>query len=192
MNKKIYFFSNINKLKKDKILILLLFFLLFSIIFRILLIILNCEIVYSNSNSDKNGIYLINFNQKKLTTNDYTSFCISDSKALSLAYSYHLKKGGNWCSNHSYPLLKHVCAKPNDLITIKNNVFFINGYKSDIKIINNKKLYYKINWQESKEYIVPKDNYFICGKSKLSFDSRYYGFIEESQIVGKAYLLYGY
>ena len=48
-----------------------------------------------------------------------------------------------------------------------------------------------INNQPVREYVFAKDYYFVLGDNrKNSIDSRYFGFIPEEWIIGKAFMIY--
>ena len=106
--------------------------------------------------------------------------------------------------------IKRVIGLPNDQITIFNGNLFINGEKIKRNLTNNidcKKIK-KISYQEiidGKEYticvnnfkdyeteqnlnfFVPPGQYFVLGDNRDdSFDSRYWGFVAEKSIIGKA------
>lgn len=184
--------KNLILIRKDKVFISIIFLIFLMCLLKTLLCFLNLDIVSSSTNSDQNGIYFVNLNKPKpIVKGEYVAFCISDPKALSLAYKFHLKSDGI-CKNHSTPLLKHVCALPNDTIIMNsNNDLLINGIlQNNLKVIQSKNLYYKTNWKNG--YKLKEDEYFICGTNKLSFDSRYLGAININDIVATAILLKGY
>lgn len=39
-------------------------------------------------------------------------------------------------------------------------------------------------------HTVPKDAYFMIGETPTSYDSRYWGFIDQSEIIGRAYVVF--
>lgn len=184
--------KNLILIKKDKVFLFIVFLIFLMCLLKVIFWFFNFDMVSSSTNSDQNGIYFVNLNKPKpIVKGEYVAFCISDQKALNLAYKFHLKSNGI-CKNHSTPLLKHVCALPGDTITINsNNDLLINGIlQNNLKVIQSNKLYYKTNWKNG--YKLKEDEYFICGTNKLSFDSRYLGAININDIVATAILLKGY
>lgn len=188
MIKKIFnnFSHNINTLfniiKKDKI-------LQFVILLIFLVYISGIRLIQVGSHSDKDGYYLVNtkFFNKNLNKGDYAGFCLNNEIALNYAISYGLNTKSGICNKNSAPLLKHVCAVSGDKIKLIDNYIYINNNKTFMSFIKRKDVYSAIDW--SNEITVPKDCYFMCGSSSLSFDSRYYGFICKNDLIARAYLI---
>lgn len=186
-----YLKLNLKTILKDKIFLILLLTIFLTLLTKVVMCFLNYSIITSSTGSDQNGIYLIDFNKKdNLKINDYVAFCITDEKSLKLAYLFHLKKGGP-CINGSYPLVKHICGITGDKITLKNNQFIFNGIpQKNLVLLRNSKLNYNVNWDIG--YTLKPNEYFICGKNKMSYDSRYIGPIKTNDIIANAYLIKGY
>lgn len=182
------FKHNIKILLRDNIFI----FLLICWIFYCIMSLLGFKVVHTNSHSDVDGYYFIssNFFNKSLKVNDYAAYCLNDDVALGYAISFGLNTDNGECKRNSKPLLKHVCAKAGDKIKLVDDFLYINNKKTLINYKFNDNIYNKIDWLSKKEFTVPDKYYFMCGKSELSYDSRYYGFISESDLVGRAYLLF--
>lgn len=108
--------------------------------------------------------------------------------------------------------IKRVVGVPGDLISFKNNKFFINNnevpsepqgtnlnhddnmvHKSIENLIGNKHYIYKSGdelnsktYMKDLEVLVPKDHYFMMGDHRSnSSDSRYFGIISYKSLVGK-------
>lgn len=175
---------------KDKIFRVLISFILFFTIINKVLPIFGYYLVYSLSGSDQNGIYFITpIEDKTVNNNDYVSFCLNDKAALHMASLYGLPTKKGVCKNGSYPLIKHVCGLPNQTIKYQDGKFYVNDQFINSRYITSKNTINEINWNINNTYKLDSDKYFMCGKNKLSFDSRYYGAIPKNDFIGKGYLL---
>ncbi len=103
-----------------------------------------------------------------------------------------------------YPnvMIKRVIGKPGDVIEIKykegkeyifiNNILEKNLIPIKYILIDDDKNYIKLTDQTYvKKIIISESEYFVVGDNRIeSFDSREWGSIKESQIIGKAVLAY--
>lgn len=86
-------------------------------------------------------------------------------------------------------ILKQVAGVPGDHLTITKNKVLINGQL----IATGLKLYplYNKNPKDfERDEVIPTNEYFLVGQNELSNDSRYWGYLDQSKIVGKAYRLF--
>lgn len=93
--------------------------------------------------------------------------------------------------------IKRIIGLPGDMVTSKNDKLYINGKQVSEAYLNNslKKAankngtLYTNNFTLKKR--VPKNCYFVMGDHRnVSKDSRYFGFVKRSAIVGKVKLRY--
>lgn len=88
--------------------------------------------------------------------------------------------------------IKRVIGLPGDKVEIKLGNIYINGEAiTDPKISKN--IYYNVGefGQEGKGITVPEDKYFVLGdNSASSRDSRYWGFVEHQDLIGKALFIW--
>ncbi len=89
--------------------------------------------------------------------------------------------------------IKRVIGLPGDTVYVKDGSVFVNNQKldeskylsSDIK--TNSGFFLK----EGKEVTVPDKQYFVMGDNRpYSSDSREWGFVDRSEIVGKSFFVY--
>ena len=88
--------------------------------------------------------------------------------------------------------IKRLIGLPGDRVEIKDGGIYINGKQVMDPRIKNTYYYNRGDFgQEGVPIIVPPGHYFVMGdNSASSHDSRYWGFVDEYGIVGKADLLF--
>lgn len=85
-------------------------------------------------------------------------------------------------------IIKRIIGLPGDTVEYKNNILYINGKKTEENYTRAVMRDYNI--EELGNVKVPKNKYFVLGDNRLnSVDSRYYGFIDRKNILGRAKLV---
>jgi len=84
-------------------------------------------------------------------------------------------------------VIKSAAGMPGDKIKVNEHVY-VNGTEWG-KLIHHDKLGKNIE-EFSREETVPSKKLFALGVHPRSFDSRYWGYVDVSQIIGKAYAIY--
>jgi conjugal transfer pilin signal peptidase TrbI len=86
-------------------------------------------------------------------------------------------------------VIKVVEGVPGDRVTVTKSKVTVNGNQVGEGLLLSK----KIRKQESRfvrDEFVPDNSFWFMGRTKDSFDSRYWGYVPKDQIVGKAYPLW--
>jgi conjugal transfer pilin signal peptidase TrbI len=84
-------------------------------------------------------------------------------------------------------VIKSAAAMPGDQIKVDEAVH-VNG-KEWGKLIHHEKLGKKLE-EFAREEVVPSGKIYALGVHVKSFDSRYWGYVDTSQVIGKAYAIY--
>jgi signal peptidase I len=88
------------------------------------------------------------------------------------------------CGDGNFPdLVKRVIGLPGQTITSKGNTVYVDG-----KVLNEPWTYWKTLSPAIKKITVPANNYFVMGDWRSnSCDSRFWGTVPRSDIIGKAF-----
>lgn len=89
--------------------------------------------------------------------------------------------------------IKRLVGKGGEILQIENGNIKINNNIIDSPEVFNRMYYYKMgDFISGKNKIkIPKDHYFMLGDNSLrSKDSRFWGFVPQEKIIGKAFLIY--
>ena len=107
-----------------------------------------------------------------------------------IAYIFHQPDRGDIIVFH-YPLdttqdfIKRVIGLPGDTITVNSNTVWVDGVKLNEPYVSAEANSEGMTWK------VPPGNYFVMGDNRpYSDDSRSWGYVPQSDLVGKAVLLY--
>jgi len=88
--------------------------------------------------------------------------------------------------------IKRLIGEPGDVIEIKEGKIYVND--KEFKLDATKNTYYYNRGEHgliNQKIIVPKDSYYVLGdNSRSSRDSRYWGFVDDKYLIGKAFMIY--
>jgi len=97
------------------------------------------------------------------------------------------------------PLLKRVVGLPGDVLSIRDERLYVNGEplgEDDVRHIHGEPAPTLPGpdpgqpWSLHDEYVVPAGHYFVMGDNRIdSADSRWWGTVDQDEIVGKAVLV---
>jgi len=93
------------------------------------------------------------------------------------------------------PFVFRIVGMPEESLQIKLGKIYINGALLEKEAILGERYYYNkentLYGEEGKKIQIPKNHYFVLGDNSASArDSRYWGFVPEDDITGKAILIY--
>ncbi|MBL7151477.1 MAG: signal peptidase I [Candidatus Omnitrophica bacterium] len=88
--------------------------------------------------------------------------------------------------------IKRLIGLPGDTVEIKDGTVYINDNPVLDPVFNQRYYYNRGQWgQENQKITVTQDSYFVLGdNSASSQDSRYWGYVPEKNILGRAILIY--
>lgn len=87
--------------------------------------------------------------------------------------------------------IKRVIAKEGDIIEGRNKVVYVNGKALDETYIKHTDDNFSGQRDNFGPYKVPEDKYFVMGDNRdQSYDSRFWGYVDSSNILGKALIIY--
>lgn len=93
--------------------------------------------------------------------------------------------------DESKDFIKRVIGLPGETIEIRNKVVFINGEPIDEPYVEHKDPTYNPMRDDFGPFTIPQDEYFMLGDNREgSHDSRFWGTVKRSKIVGKALIIY--
>lgn len=146
------------------------------------------KIIKANSHSTVDGYYLVIFtNQLPIVLDNYVVVCIPTKKHATFALTHGLLTSNRYCINHTAPLIKTVKALAGDIVIENPLGVQVNGnlipYSAPL-ILSNLTAY------NTTGKLLKKDELFVMGDNPRSFDSRYFGIVDKTFIIGKAYLIW--
>jgi len=95
--------------------------------------------------------------------------------------------------NRKEKFVKRIVGLPNETIEIKGGAILINGIPVTQPEVIKKFYYYNCGdfAKERQQVKIPENSYFVLGdNSQSSLDSRYWGLVPKSNILGKVYKIY--
>ena len=96
-------------------------------------------------------------------------------------------------TNEEKDFIKRVIGIAGDSVLIKEGFVYVNGKKVDESayLDDNVRTYGGSFLKENESIIVPPDNFFVMGDNRpFSSDSREWGFLPQTNIIGKSFYVY--
>lgn len=141
------------------------------------------HITYNNTGSEPIGYYL-SYKPLKYNVGDLSMVCITNKVHTQIMHNLGLPYSQS-CKNGMPFLLKRIVAKyPSEIIFDKNGIT-INGILQKNSIADN-----NIPHLDYGVVKLKPNQYFLMGETPHSYDSRYFGAVDQSQLIYKAKLLF--
>jgi signal peptidase I len=88
--------------------------------------------------------------------------------------------------------IKRLVGLPGEIVEIKGGSIYINGKPAPEPVFNQIYYYNRGDFgAPGQKIVVPKDSYFVLGDNSISSkDSRYWGFVPKSNVLGQAMIIY--
>jgi signal peptidase I len=88
--------------------------------------------------------------------------------------------------------IKRLVGLPGEIVEIKGGSIYINGKPAPEPVFNQIYYYNRGDFAApGQKIVVPKDSYFVLGDNSISSkDSRYWGFVPKSNVLGQAMIIY--
>lgn len=155
-----------------------------------IILFLASKVIYNPTISIPTGYYF-SYLATEFNTLDYVMLCVPSKISVKNMQELGLPVTSDECLYQSPYLAKQIIAKYGDYIDISNDMVKVNGVTiqnsqifSEIKGIH----LYQANL--SKQFYVGKGQYFVIGGSIHSYDSRYFGLINQTDIYRKLKLIW--
>lgn len=148
------------------------------------------RIIYNPSISETRGYYLV-IKRNHYERNSIVQICIDDPKYQEVLRKLKLPFHNRQCRGGMDYLLKNIVGVAGDHVNINNQGVFINGVLQNNSNAINSFKGIDLYPTTKRRFILRRNEFFVLGTTTHSYDSRYFGVIQESQIVAEAYLIYG-
>ncbi len=98
----------------------------------------------------------------------------------------------NYPEDPNRAFIKRLIAKGGDIVEIKDGKIYINSKEFSHPSVQNIHYYNRGDYGLiGQKVIVPKNSYYVLGdNSNSSRDSRFWGFVDDKYLIGKAFLIY--
>lgn len=96
-------------------------------------------------------------------------------------------------TDHEKDFIKRVIGEPGDIVLLKDGFVYVNGQKLDESayLHSDVRTYGGAFLKDDLSITVPPDNYFVMGDNRpYSSDSREWGILKRSAIIGKSFFVY--
>lgn len=164
-------------------------FLIFSLNIGITLIYGAKHIYYNPSKSEPIGYYWVDFGNQSYHDGDKVLLCLKQESIVARLHKLGLPYNFNACYNHTPYLLKTVAASYPDSIVINNSGIYTNNQlitkNRGYSIFKGARLLPILKLTQT----LKSREYFVLGDTPTSYDSRYFGIIQESQIKARAHFI---
>ena len=158
--------------------------LLFLVVFF-----MSTHIIYNPTHSVTKGYYF-SYATNSYHVGDLVMFCVNSQAHILIMHQLGLPTISDECILNTPYLLKRIVASNNDTIQITDNGISINGilYSNSHVLMNYKNI--PLLPIRHSHFTLKKDEFIVLGNNIYSYDSRYFGVIQQQQIYRQAWLLF--
>ena len=148
------------------------------------------HIYFNPSSSEVRGYYFV-YKANKYSVNDRVLLCVKDGESIKILRKLGLTYVSDKCPGNMPYLLKKIVAIPGDNVLLTRDGVRVNGVLQPNSVSFKKFKLVELNpLAIQQEFKLKEAEYFVIGRGKRSYDSRYFGIIRGSDIYYKAILIY--
>ena len=146
------------------------------------------HVIYNPTDSVTRGYYFT-YPSSKYKVGDIIEFCVHSQYHAENMHDLGLPYVDRSCPYNSPYLIKQIVAMDGDEVKVTANGVLVNGYLHPDSIGVSVYNHILLNPIKNSVFRLKPQEFFVLGKTKLSYDSRYFGVIRYRYIHSRAILI---